>query len=109
MSTNPMTHHSILTPQGVMLPVKEPPVRFAVGPTKDGLTSNSWRMWTEKRGDVYDLYLKCRDNFREAKVSLHASGRWRMGFTEEAIKDNCKLPRQGDTSKGEFLTSNWAR
>ncbi|HED04359.1 MAG TPA: hypothetical protein ENI60_06295 [Candidatus Fraserbacteria bacterium] len=63
------------------------PVRFAVGPP-DGLTSNAWRFWTTKQGDVY---IACRDNFKEAKVSLHASGRWRMGFTTEAIYKNPQL------------------
>ena len=30
----------------------------------------------------------CRDNFKEAKVSLHTSGKWRMGFTIEALVKN---------------------
>ena len=62
-------------------------MRFAVGPP-DGLTSNAWRMWTSKKGDIYIAY---RDNFKEAKVSLHASGRWHMGFTTEAISKNPQL------------------
>src|SRR5688500_9086202 len=57
------------------------PVRFAVGQVT-GMTSNAWRVWTTTRGDVY---IACRDNFQETKVSLHVSGRWRMGFTTEAI------------------------
>lgn len=73
-----------------VLPRTEGPVRFAVGPP-DGLTSNSWRLWV-KNGDVY---LKCRDNFTETKVSLHASGRWRMGFTTEAINKDPSLLRFG--------------
>lgn len=71
-----------------VLPRTEGPVRFAVGPP-DGLTSNSWRLWV-KNGDVY---IKCRDNFTETKVSLHASGRWRMGFTTEAINKDPSLLR----------------
>lgn len=62
--------------------IKSGPVRFAVG-APDGLTSNSWRLWTSKAGDIY---LKCRDSMRETKVSLHASGRWRMGITDEAVR-----------------------
>lgn len=62
-------------------------VRFAVGST-DGLTSHSWRVWTEKKSE---LYLACRDAFKDTKVSLHASGRWRMGFTSKAVRENPKL------------------
>jgi len=67
--------------QNLDLPVRNRPVRFAVGPP-DGITSNSWKCWTEKSG----VYIACRDNFQQAKVSLHTCGRWRMGFTREAIK-----------------------
>src|SRR5262249_23218367 len=69
--------------QDLNLPIRSGPVRFAVGPP-DGVTSNSWRCWAQK-GDVY---IVCRDNFREAKVSLHASGSWHMAFTEQATKNN---------------------
>ncbi len=61
------------------LPIRESAVRFAVGPP-DGLTSNSWRFWPSKAGNIY---LKCRDNAKEFKISLHVSGRWRLGYTEE--------------------------
>jgi hypothetical protein len=72
----------------ISLPLRRGPVRFAVG-SSTGLTSNTWRVWTGKGGDVY---FACRDNFKEAKVSLHASGRWRMGFTTEAVtKDGTLL------------------
>jgi hypothetical protein len=64
------------------LPLRNKPARFAVGDPA-GASSNSWRVWKQKQ----DLYIACRDNFRETKVSLHASGRWRMGFTSEAIAD----------------------
>jgi len=82
-----MIQNALATQLG-LLPVKRGPVRFAVGPP-DGLTSNAWRIWTTKTGDVY---IACRDNFKEAKVSLHASGRWRMGFTAEAVAKNKLLP-----------------
>ena len=73
--------------------MKKGPVRFAVGPP-NGLTSNAWRIWTTKYGDIY---IACRDNFKEAKVSLHASGRWRMGFTTEAlVKNSSLLPSEKD-------------
>lgn len=76
-----------ITASQLGLPLLKGPVRFAVGPP-DGLTSNAWRMWTSKHGDIY---IACRDNFKEAKVSLHASGRWRMGFTTDAISKNPQL------------------
>jgi hypothetical protein len=62
------------------LPIRKGAVRFAVGPP-DGITSNSWKCWVGKNGDVYII---CRDNLKDAKVSLHASGRWRMAFEERA-------------------------
>jgi hypothetical protein len=70
-----------------VLPITSGAVRFAVGPP-NGITSNSWRCWTAKKGDVY---IACRDNFQDCKVSLHASGRWHMGFTEQALKKHPNL------------------
>jgi hypothetical protein len=32
-----------------------------------------------------DAYVRCKDNFTQLKLSLHVSGRWRVGFTEEAV------------------------
>ncbi len=37
----------------------------------------------------------CRDNFKEAKVSLHTSGKWRMGFTIEALGQEPELSATG--------------
>lgn len=72
-------------------PFRRGPIRFAVGPP-DGITSNSWRVWTSGS----DVYLLCRDSFfRTVKVSLHASGRWRIGFTEEAVKADPTLVAPG--------------
>jgi len=91
MQKIPQSHPLMISPtlaiQAGLLPIRSGPVRFAVGPP-NGLTSNAWRIWANKHGDVY---LACRDNFTEAKVSLHASGRWRMGFTTEAITKNSDL------------------
>jgi hypothetical protein len=58
----------------------DPTLRFAVG-NPDGLSSNSWRVWARPDGDVY---ISCRDNYKELKVSLHRSGRWRVGLTDIA-------------------------
>ena len=71
----------------LILPITSGPVRFAVAPP-NRITSNSWRCWAGKKGDVY---IACCDNFKECKVSLHASGRWHMGFTEEALKKRPNL------------------
>jgi hypothetical protein len=84
----PLTFPSFLMEAGE-LPIRKGPVRFAVGPP-NGLTSNSWTLRTEKKGNIY---IACRDNFKEAKISLHASGRWRMGFTSEALVKNPRLAR----------------
>ena len=88
--TFPLTSPAQLARAGI-LPVRRGPVRFAVGPP-NGVTSNSWKLWAGKNGDVY---IACRDNFKEAKVSLHASGRWRMGFTTEALTKSPNLPLGG--------------
>jgi hypothetical protein len=80
-----------LAAQMGFLPIREGVVRFAVG-SPSALTSNAWRIWVEKK---HDIYIACRDNFRETKVSLHASGRWRMGFTTEALKRNPSLIQSG--------------
>ncbi len=70
-----------------LLPIIDKPVKFAVGDLK-GLSSNSWRIWDSKNGDIY---IMCRDGLNEAKVSLHASNRWRMAFTQEAFSKNLAL------------------
>jgi hypothetical protein len=61
-------------------------VRFAVL-SHSGLSSNSWGVWVEKDETVY---VGCRDNFQEVKVSLHPSpvrgrGRWKVGFDRGAL------------------------
>jgi hypothetical protein len=67
-------------------------IRFAVG-RPSGLTSNSWKIWshTDPNHEVRAVYIACRDNFNEVKVSLHPSGRWRIGFTQEAHYNNPNL------------------
>lgn len=61
------------------------------------MTSNAWRVWTQRN----EVYIACRDNFREVKVSLHASGRWRMGYTNEAITKNPALVPIGENRAWE--------
>lgn len=70
-----------VNPPSTPLPLRNDPVRFAAG-TPEGPSSNSWRLWVHGE----DVYLACRDNFREIKVSLHASGSWRVGYTKQFAK-----------------------
>lgn len=79
------------------LPIIDKPVRFSVG-DPNGMTSNSWRVWVERRSEIY---IACRDSFTETKVSLHASGRWRMGFTSEAIKKTPALIQSSENRAWE--------
>jgi len=56
-----------------------------------------------KKGDVYVF---CRDNFSGVKASLHRSGRWRFGFTSEAIA-NYRGAVVGEGS--DRVWSRWSR
>lgn len=73
------------------LPLRTGPVRFMVL-AADGKSSNSWRFWTEPAGDAYVV---CRDNFKEGKISLHTSGRWRIAWDEKAVAKNPALVAPG--------------
>jgi hypothetical protein len=81
-----------VSPANTRIPTTRDPIRIAVG-TPDGISSNSWRVWVKG----LDTYVACRDNFREVKISLHASGIWRVALTEEGIKAHPEvLPRGSD-------------
>ncbi len=75
-----------VSPPNTPIPLTKQPIRIAVG-TPKGASSNSWRIWVKGT----DIYVSCRDNFKEFKVSLHASGIWRVAFTEQAIKSRPDL------------------
>jgi hypothetical protein len=90
--------HVWVSPPNAQIPTNRDPIRIAVG-TPDGVSSNSWRVWV--RG--LDIYVKCRDNFREIKISLHASDIWRVAFTEETIKDRPELVLGG----GDRVIHRW--
>jgi hypothetical protein len=79
-----------VSPPGKRLPLASSPVRFAVG-APQGPASHSWRIWIHKK----DAYIACRDTFREFKVSLHASGIWRLGLTEYAVRNRPDLLPEG--------------
>ena len=80
-------------PQAAGLPIRKGAAHFAIG-APDGISSNCWKFFTTKSG----IYLVCRDNFKEVKISLHTSGTWRMGFTEHAVQERPGLvnPNTGD-------------
>jgi hypothetical protein len=82
--------HLWVNPPTTPTPLTGRAVRFAVG-TPDAASTNSWRVWTSRD----DAYIACRDNFREFKISLHASGKWRLGFTSTAIKERPDLIATG--------------
>ena len=63
-------------------------LKFAIG-SWVGFSSNSWRVFNNGN----DIYVCCRDNYREVKWSLHESGRWRMGFTSEGFVETAALHR----------------
>jgi hypothetical protein len=39
-----------------------------------------------------DVYIGCRDNYKELKISLHGN-RWRVGLSEDGAKANADVPR----------------
>jgi len=65
MSTNQMLPFRLLEQEGI-LPIKTGVVKFAIGDPSTK-TSNSWKIW-ERNGSIY---IAGRDNFQQAKVSLH--------------------------------------
>jgi hypothetical protein len=82
----PTSHRAIhvwANPPSTAFPLRRSPARLSIG-TPAGPSTNSWKVWI--RGE--DAYVACRDNFREIKVSLHASGIWRLGFTEQFAQSN---------------------
>lgn len=75
------------------LPMRSGPVRFAVQ-DKSGRSSNSWRIWIGSDGSGY---ISCRDNMKELKVSLHASGAHHIAFTSESGQEMAGQGRFWDT------------
>jgi len=53
-------------------------LRFAVG-TPDGPRSSTWRVWV---GDDGSAFVSTRTLGGNLRVSLHASGRWRIAFAD---------------------------
>jgi hypothetical protein len=78
-----------ICPADKRLPIRAREIRIAVG-SPNGASTNSWKIWVRKD----DVYVACRDNFQGLKVSLHASGVWRVGYTREfaASRPDLVLP-----------------
>jgi hypothetical protein len=75
-------------------------VRFAVG-SPEGPRSAVWRLWAS--GD--HVYISARLYGTTIKASLHKSGKWRWGFTEEyAEREDTLLPPGVDRA-----THKWER
>jgi hypothetical protein len=75
MSTDQMT---LWRRDGLQLPLRTTRIRFAVM-RKHGFTSNSWGVVVNRKGDAY---IYCRDDLKDQKVSLHASGKQHISFNE---------------------------
>src|ERR1051326_8642756 len=54
-------------------------LRFGVG-SPEANYSSTWKVWTKKG----ETYLAPREIGSTMKVSLHRSGRWRIGFSSKA-------------------------
>ena len=80
-----------VNPPTTPIPLHARELRFAVG-TPMGPSTNSWKLWVRRK----DAYVACRDNFREFKVSLHASGTWRVAVTETALRSRPDLVPAGN-------------
>ena len=65
----------------------------------DGRCSDVWRAWTNGN----DVYLAPRMKGGDFKISLHESGKWRLGFTEEYGKQMERLGTWGVDRKVEAI------
>jgi len=88
----------VFAPVGMELPHSGRTSKFAVG-TPLGPSSNSWWVTTSKAGDIY---IGGRDNFRQSKVSLHQSGRWRLADLQVAGSQS------SESSGADSAVAKWA-
>jgi hypothetical protein len=73
-------------------------LRFQVT-AADGRCSDVWRAWS----DGGDVYLAPRMKGGEFKISLHESGKWRLGFTARYAELMRRLETWGSDRKVEAL------
>jgi hypothetical protein len=70
---------------------KDRVLRFAVG-SPVGPQGAVWRLWADQNGNIYVGARSICDKF---KASLHASGRWRIGYSEAEMR-RLSLPEGAD-------------
>ena len=106
------------TGHGTKLPwTEETEVRFAVM-NKNGMSSNTWKVWTTSEGDAY---IVCRDSMQEYHVSLHHSGQQHFRYdphpnspmaSERALWDKWREPpfygRPDTAPSFQLLFPSWA-
>jgi hypothetical protein len=68
--------------------------RFGIGSATQP-RSTTWKLWTRKN----DIYLACREMGRWLKVSLHASGDWRIAWVRDAKRSSTR----------DRIIERWAR
>src|SRR4051812_36013150 len=62
--------------------MREHSLRFAVT-DNNGRRGATWKIWTPKH--KADIYLVCRELKGAIKTSLHESGSWHSGYTDDAL------------------------
>lgn len=83
-------------------------LRFAVG-DPEGLRSASWKLQGSRKSR--DLYVGCRSEMNQLKLSLHKSDVWRLAYTSDWWE---KEGLQGDRLLARFnpppiMIGNWRR
>lgn len=64
-----------------------------------GLGAGPWRIWIHKD----DIYVASANQVNIVKASLHASGKWRIGYTAEHMQSDQPLwPRSHDRAAWKF-------
>jgi hypothetical protein len=61
--------------------MKDQFLRFGI--RNNGLRAATWKIWTPKLKS--DIYLSCRELKGSIKASLHQSGSWHFGYTDQAL------------------------
>jgi hypothetical protein len=102
----------VIAEQGAIAPQLGPyrQIRTAVGCAEE-IRSSVWTMSSSPAGDVY---LAARGMGRWLKVSLHASGRWRIAETAESASEGSVLSGGDDRTirrwrRPPSFTSGWTK
>jgi hypothetical protein len=78
-ANNRRHHHASMSTQPQRESVARNVLRWAIG-SPDGPRSSAWRLWGEKKGD---LYVAVRSLGAATKASFHRDGKCQVGFTNE--------------------------